>query len=116
MIHIDLIDKDIKHLATEVYNVTATIRKDLENGTVQAVEHYAASIVPEIDPLYHAVLALCDKVLVTCQLIQQADWSGVEARLQRLVSDIVALKHGNKHGIGKYIAWCQVVIDFLIGK
>ncbi len=116
MLHIELVPAEIKHLASEITKFTSIIRADLTSGTVKAAEAYAASIVPEVDPLYKAVLELCDKVISTCTLIQAKDWRGVEARLAMLVTEITALRHGNHHGIGKYFEWCQVVINWLIGK
>ncbi len=117
MIHIDLIEKDVKHLATEIYQVTAKIKEDLKNGTVQAAEHYAASIVPEIDPIYQAVVVICDKVLATCALIKDSDWSGVKSRLCFMVAEIVAIKKDtHKSLFGKILSDVQVVLNYLIGK
>ena len=116
MLHIELVPHDVKVLAEEVTKVTIIIRADLTSGIVKTAEEYASTIVPEIDPLYKAVLALCDTVIKACTAIQSFDWSGVEARLSRLVAEITALKHGNQHGIGKYCTWAQIVIDFIIGK
>ncbi len=116
MLHIELVPKEIKHLAEEITHMTVIIRADLTNGTVKAAEHYAASIVPEIDPLYQGVLGLIDLVLKSCAAIQAFDWSGVESRLSRLVAEITALKHGHQHGIGKYCTWAQIVIDFILNK
>lgn len=116
MLHIELVPKELKQLATEVYNTTSQIKADLQSGVVKTAEQYAATIVPQIDPLYNDVLALCDTVLKTCLAIQSYDFSGVEARLSRMVAEIVALKKVNESPIGKLCTECQIVIDFLIGK
>jgi len=115
-IHIDHVEADIKHLATEVFNVTSAIKADLLKDEVKTAEAYAATIIPEVHPLYHAVIGVLNTAITTCDLIQKSDWTGVKSRLAMTVTEITAMQHGNKHGIGKYFEDCQIVIRHLIGK
>lgn len=115
-IHIDHVEAEIKHLATEVFNITSAIKADLTSGTIKSAEVYASTILPQIDPLYNTVIGILNTAISTCDLIQKSDWTGVKSRLAMTVTEITAVKHGNKHGIGKYFEECQIVIRHLIGK
>lgn len=114
-LHIDLIESNVQHLTKEIYNTTAQIKADLTSGTVKAIEVYAAAIVPEIDPLYKTILALCDTTMKTCLLIQSFNWTGVKTQLGTLVAEIVAVKHGRQSEFGKVLSEVQIVLSVIIG-
>lgn len=116
MLHIELVPSHIKHYAVEIEKVTAVIKADLQSGAVKTAETYAATLIPAIDPIYNDVVLLCQKVIDTCEIIKAKDWHGVEARLAMLVTEITHLKDGGQHGIGKYFMWCQIVLDWILGK
>jgi hypothetical protein len=117
MIHIENVPHHIKELAAHLKEVlTDVIKKDLESGTVKTAEQYLSTIIPEIDPLYKSSLELVNKAIETCTKIQDFDWTGAEVRLSLLIGQLTHLKDEKKHGIGKYITWCQIVIDWIIGK
>ncbi len=116
MIHIDLVIPELKKFTQETLLVTQQIKADLQSNTIKAAETYAALIVPEVDPLYNDVLALCDTVIKTCTEIQAYDWDGVEARLGRMIAKLAALKKVSEKPIGKICTEVQIVIDFMIGK
>lgn len=116
MLHIELVPAEIKHIAEELVKITTVIKADLQSNTVKTAEAYAATIVPEIDPLYREILALVDVALKTCLVIQAYDWDGVESRLARLVANITSVKQGKQTAFGKLCTECQIVIDFVLGK
>lgn len=116
MLHIELVPAEIKHLVQEITAVTTVIKNDLKSGAVKTAEQYATTIVPATDPLYNSILTLVDKAIKTCTAIQADDWDGVEGRLARLVGQITAVKHGNQNGLGRYITFAQIVIDWILKR
>jgi hypothetical protein len=120
MIHIDLVPHDVKKIAGDVGKFTKRVREALESKTALEIEAVLDELLPQyanlIEEDRRALIRICNTAIATCQTIQDADWSGVEARLQRVGSDITRLLHGELHGISAYIQWFEVVFNHLFGK
>jgi len=115
-IHLDLIPGFVQHTAAAGAKFGEKIKADLESNTAIEVETLVDQFFPAAAGLRTELIALCQAGVNTCQKIAAEDWSGVTARLQRVVTDTTSLLHGKKHTISTYIQWCEVVIrDILDG-
>lgn len=108
------IPADVKKLAEKAANWTKTIEGELNSSKVIDL----AKLIPDGEVAREALIAICETAIHACDaLIQISDNAGVQARLQRLGSDIVALQHSSeKHTISFYIISFETVFRDLFGK
>lgn len=113
---ISLIPGDVQHAAGKFARLTEELKAALQSNAAIVVTDLLAKYYPGIGALESEVVALCDAAIATCQKIQAEDWTGVTARLQRLVADCSHVMTGKEHGISKCISWVEVVIRDILDK
>ncbi len=116
--HIEVIaiPGEVKAIAGKLGVLTQAVKTALQSNVAIGATALIDMYYPDAGALRTELIALCEKAITTCQLIQAADWSGVTARLQRLVADSTAILHGKQHGISVYIQWVEVEIRDLLDK
>ena len=102
---ITLIPTEIQTVAEKFAKLTQEVKTALQSNAGIVVEEILSKYYPGIGVLEPEIIALCNTALATCQKIQAEDWTGVTARLQRLVADCSNVMTGNTHGVSKCIAW-----------
>ena len=114
MINIQLIPAEVKALATKFATITTQIKKDLQSNI--AVD--AAALFPGGTQLDTDLIAICNAALTGCNaLIAVTDNTGLNARLQRLGSDLTAMAHaGQKHTPSFYIICFETIFNDLFGN
>ena len=113
-ISLELIPTEIQALAAAGGKLGEEIKAALQSNTAIDIEALINKFYPEAGPLEAELVTLVTAATNTCEKISTEDWSGVTARLQRLVADTTALLHGSKHGISTYIQWVEAVIRDLL--
>lgn len=113
-IDITLIPHEVQVSAGKVAKMTMAIETALKSNAAIVVADLLNQYYPGAGVLESELIQLCDAAIKTCQKIQAEDWSGVTARLQRLVSDSTNVLTGKEHGISKCISWCEIIIRDLL--
>ena len=113
-ISLELIPGNVQHAAGKIAAMTMHIESLLKSGAAIEASALLAQFYPAAGALQPELVALCEAAVKTCQTIQAEDWSGVTARLQRLVTDSTNVLTGKEHGISKCIIWVETVIRDLL--
>jgi len=113
-VNIELIPADLRAIATKMANVTTTIKTALSSNLAVDV----AALFPGGTQLDAECITACNEALIGCNaLIKVADNAGLNARLQRLGSDMTKLAHANaKHTISYYIVCFETLFADLFGN
>ena len=112
---LELVPTEVQHIAEQLANLGQEVKTALQSNTAIDVEALVDKFVPDAAGLRQQLINLVTIAVNTCQKIV-ADWSGVTARLQRLVADTTSLLHGQKHTLSTYIQWVEAVIRDLLDK
>lgn len=113
-IDITIIPHEVQTAAGKIAAMSMQIETLLKSNAAMEANALLTQFYPAAGALQPELVQLCDAAIKTCQKIQSEDWSGVTARLQRLVADSTHVLTGNAHGISKCIMWCEVVIRDLL--
>lgn len=113
-IDITIIPHEVQTVAGKVAAMTQQIETLLKSNTAMEASALLSQFYPAAGALQPELVALCDAAIKTCQKIQGEDWSGVTARLQRLVADSTHVLTGKEHGISKCIIWVETIIRDLL--
>jgi hypothetical protein len=114
---LELVPGEVQSIARAAANMCEKVKAALTGSTAIEVEALVDEFFPAAGPLRGELVKLVEVATASCEKIADADWSGVTARLQRVVADTSLLLHGGKHGISTYIQWVEAVIrDVLDSK
>jgi len=113
-IDITLIPHAVQVGAGKLAKISMAIEAALKSNAAIDIEAIINQYYPGAGVLEAELIQLCEAAIKTCQKIQAEDWSGVTARLQRLVSDSTNILTGKEHGISKCISWCEIIIRDLL--
>jgi hypothetical protein len=113
-IDITIIPHEVQVAAGKIAAMSMQVETLLKSNTAMEASALLAQFYPAAGAMQPELVALCEAAIKTCQAIQHEDWSGVTARLQRLVADSTHVLTGNAHGISKCIIWCETIIRDLL--
>ena len=114
MINIELIPAEVKTLATKWATFTTQLKKDLQSNI--AID--LAALIPGGTQLDTDLVTACNAAIAGCNaLIAIADNTGLNARLQRLGSDLTRIEHADqKHTASFYIISFETIFNDLFGN
>ena len=113
MIDITLIPHDVKLIAQKWANFTTKLKAALQSNV--AIDLAALAGQSQLDA---TLIAACDQAIKGCNLlISIADNEGLNARLQRLGSDLTKMEHASeKPTFSFYCIAFETVFNDLFGK
>ncbi len=114
MINIELIPAEVKAIATKWAAFTTQLKKDLQSNI--AID--LAALIPGGAQLDTDLIQCCNVAITGCNaLISASDSVGLNARLQRLGSDLTRIEHAiEKHTVSFYIVAFETVFADLFGS
>jgi len=113
MIDVTMIPAEVKHLATKWANFTTKLKAALQSNV--AIDLAAMTGETALD---QTIISACDEAIKGCNaLIAIADNVGLNARLQRLGSDLTKMEHASeKHTFSFYCVAFETVFNDMFGK
>jgi len=114
MFKIELIPEEVKNICTKFAGITKQLQADLQSGiAIDLAAMFPGGTQLDTNMIYACQLAING----ANKLAAIADTPGVEARFQRLGSDLSMLEHNSqKHTISFYIVAFETVFNDLFGK